>query len=892
MRKREQFKAQGGEVLLGALQLCRAMCKPLGLHSAYLSLLIHLVKKTSLFDRAYYLETNSDVAESEMPPLRHYVTFGDREGRSPMAFFDPTYYRSQTSSRLNRINALLHYAYVGRYRRISPSPWFDVEFYLANNKDVARAGVDPVLHYLKWGGFEGRQPCAQFDGAYYLRAYPEVADARVNPLLHYLLRGRQEGRSTLPGQFGDGNSTTKAGSIARLSQPGAESWSDLEPRANIDHAEVDVVVPVYKGRVETLRCVYSVLAAVCRTSFELVVINDASPEPELVDELNRLADRKLFTLITATGNRGFVKSANQGMQLHGDRDVVLLNSDAEVYDGWLDRLRSAATRNERTGTVTPLSNNATICSYPHFLSDNPFPLELGYAELDALIAEVNSGAEAETPTAVGFCMYIKRACLRSVGLFDEETFGKGYGEENDFCQRAIRKGWRNIIAADVFVRHWGSASFQGEKAKRLHHALQLLDKRYPNYHTDIREFIARDPIRDARRRIDWARLARMRREKNVLLVCHNRGGGTERHVQEDIQRLTAQNYSVYVLRPAPGEPKHGRLSHSSIKWLPNMPPLALTETNVLPDLLQELSIAEVHTHSLVDFAPETPEYLIATVRALGAKWEANIHDYEVICPRINLADENGRYCGEPDDRQCNKCLADRGSDFNVQNIRAWRAMHERMLMAADNVLVPNEDVAKRLSRYSPRVRFEISPHDDIDSRALVIRTPQYQDGDSLRIVVIGAVSKLKGFDVLLACARHAQQANLPLDFVVMGYGLNDRLLRSAGVTITGKYRDQDAADLLCKLQPHAAWLPSLWPETYSYTLSLALEAALPVFAFDIGAIAHRLRIHRMTEGLMPLEWVDMPAQINARFLHQTAGREWTNSHIDARHTEKFNVRPV
>ena len=136
---------------------------------------------------------------------------------------------------------------------------------------------------------------------------------------------------------------------------------------------VDVIVPVYKGRAETLRCLYSVLAASCSTSFELIVINDASPDEQLVKELQRLAGQGLVHVAGKFAESRLCPYCQSWHGLHQDRDVVLLNADTEVFDGWLDRLQQAASRHPRTGTVTPLSNNATICSYPRFLQDNPFP---------------------------------------------------------------------------------------------------------------------------------------------------------------------------------------------------------------------------------------------------------------------------------------------------------------------------------------------------------------------------------------------------------------------------------------------------------------------------------------------------------------------------------------
>jgi GT2 family glycosyltransferase/glycosyltransferase involved in cell wall biosynthesis len=633
-----------------------------------------------------------------------------------------------------------------------------------------------------------------------------------------------------------------------------------------------VVVPVYKGHLETLRCLHSVLVARTSTPFELVVINDASPDKKLAADLEQLAEQGLFTLYRNSSNRGFVYTANRGLRLHPQRDVVLLNADTEVFDGWLDRLVSAANRNERTGTVTPLSNNATICSYPQFLQDNPYPLELGYAELDGLAAAVNAAEEVEAPTAVGFCTYLRRVCLDDVGLFDEETFGRGYGEENDFSLRASARGWRNVIVGDVFVYHSGSASFQGEKAKALHTAMAILGKRYPTYHSDVAAFIDRDPLAEWRRRLDWGRLCRLSREKNVLIIVHGRGGGTERHVQEDIRAFKQRGYGVYLLRPVPALPTHFELSHHATKTVPNIRPFAIADTARLGQALRELQITDVHTHSLIDAVPDAPKHVTDLVRAIDARWEANLHDYKVMCPRINLVDERGRYCGEPSEAACNRCLESRGSIFGRPDIREWRVMHRRALHAADAVLVPDADMADRLLRYFPEVDFKVSPHDDVDESQIEISLPRLDSGEDLHVVVIGAISEIKGYDVLLACAKDAKKRRLPLRFTLMGYSVNDRQLEKAGVQVTGRYLEGQGLSLLRSLEPHVIWLPSLWPETYSYTLSLALQVSRPVFAFDIGAIAARLRRLGQADMLVPLLISDSPQALNARLL--ACRRRW------------------
>ena len=163
-------------------------------------------------------------------------------------------------------------------------------------------------------------------------------------------------------------------------------------------------------------------------------------------------------------------------------DVVLLNSDTIVTAGWLDALRRCADADPRIGTITPFSNNAEICSFPRFCEDNPWPLG---DDPEPRRAPRSPRAAVPTypdlPTGVGFCMYVRRALLDAIGAFDM-AFGAGYGEENDFCLRAARAGWRNVLADDAFVVHTGGRSFAGQKdAARRRRNMALLLERHPHY---------------------------------------------------------------------------------------------------------------------------------------------------------------------------------------------------------------------------------------------------------------------------------------------------------------------------------------------------------------------------------------------------------------------------
>ena len=106
---------------------------------------------------------------------------------------------------------------------------------------------------------------------------------------------------------------------------------------------VDIIVPVYRGLADTRLCIDSVLASTNQSAWRLVVINEASPEPEVTAWLReRAAQDSRITLLENRDNLGFVGTVNRGMALSDSNDVLLLNSDTEVAGDWLDRLRQAA----------------------------------------------------------------------------------------------------------------------------------------------------------------------------------------------------------------------------------------------------------------------------------------------------------------------------------------------------------------------------------------------------------------------------------------------------------------------------------------------------------------------------------------------------------------------
>lgn len=264
-------------------------------------------------------------------------------------------------------------------------------------------------------------------------------------------------------------------------------------------AEVAVVVPVYDAPELVERCLDAVLARTAGRA-RLIIVDDASPDPRIAPLLARYAGVAGVEVLRNATNRGFTATANRGIDAAGRADVVLLNADTEVGPNWLSGLRRAACSHDDVGTATAVSDNAGAFSVPELEQANELPPGWSFERAARALWQQAGLAYPQLPTGNGFCLYIRRAVIERVGKLDEAAFPQGYGEENDFCQRAARAGFRHLVAGNVLVRHARSASFGEERRRSLGEAgMAVLRERWPDYEAEV----GRTLFSFERRVLDW-----------------------------------------------------------------------------------------------------------------------------------------------------------------------------------------------------------------------------------------------------------------------------------------------------------------------------------------------------------------------------------------------------
>jgi GT2 family glycosyltransferase len=600
-----------------------------------------------------------------------------------------------------------------------------------------------------------------------------------------------------------------------------------------------VVIPVHNGGPVVAACLSSVLASV-PDDVRVLVIDDGSSDPAVIGTLDELHAQRRIGLHRHATALGFPASANAGLRIARGRDVVLLNSDTLVPLGWIERLRAAAYAAPDIFSVTPLSNDAGIVSYPGPAGTNPKPDQAETNRLDRLAERANGCSAVDIPVGVGFCLYLRRDGLNAAGAFRTDVFARGYGEENDLCLRARRLGWRNVALTGLFVGHHAGTSFGSDAIHLRQRNARLLQALHPGYDELIQQYLRADPLAPVRRAIDllaWKQRGKQWRQA-AILITHDDGGGVEHQIRRIAATHAAGGRRPILLRPAETSAQQPAIAvrDGADDSLPNLVFAMPAELPLLTSLLRSARADRIEVHHLASYGSDIYEL----TAKLALPYDVHIHDYAWVCPRISLVAAFNRYCGEPDLADCEACIANNGhflkEDIGVGDLRRRSG---RFLAKARQVVVPADDVGQRLRRYFPDLQTTTIPHED-DTAAF--DSPRTAPPGRARVCVVGAVGVHKGYDILLACARDAQQRDLDLEFVVVGHTIDDaRIMATERVFVTGEYGSGEAAGLIAAQNCALGFVPSVWPETWCLTLGEIWRAGLNAAAFDIGAPAERIR---------------------------------------------------
>lgn len=620
----------------------------------------------------------------------------------------------------------------------------------------------------------------------------------------------------------------------------ADANLDGKTSSSLENVPVTIILPVFNA-LDLLPEVLERVITHTDLPFELVVIEDCSTDPNvrpfLRDWCTRF-DRKAhgrIRLIENNENLGFIGSVNRGFEhaVARGHHVLLLNSDAFVPKDWASRLVRPLVEHLRVATVTPMSNDAEIFNAPVICQR--VPLKQGTCDrIDAVAASfVPDAALADAPTGVGFCMAMHKDALRAVPRFDA-IFNPGYGEEVDWCQRVAKKGWRHLGHGGVFVEHRSGTSFGSDRKIRLVAAHnKIVSERYPQYDRSVQDFIARDPLAAPRLALALAWAAEECDGALRVYLAHTLGGGAEFYLKRRITQDLEQIGFALVIR-AGGKcawqlefhTRHGvtRGATDSKHFLRRLVAL-LPRRQVVYSCgvgAQDLS--------------ELPTLLVDLAAGSNSSLDILFHDYLPLSPSYTLLDSDGQYQPvTPMQRTQDRAHFYHRPDGQLVSLPEWRRAWHTAMLRAERLTVFSDSSRKIVADAFPEARHKIKvvPH-AVALKPCHLRPRVGADGKPV-IGVLGAIGLQKGAKVLQRLS-HALEKSGAGHLAVIGY-MDPAYPLAESAKIHGPYEIRDVPDLARRYGVSCWFIPSIWPETFSYTTHEALATGLPVWSFDLGAQA-------------------------------------------------------
>ena len=599
---------------------------------------------------------------------------------------------------------------------------------------------------------------------------------------------------------------------------------------------IDIVIPVFNG-FKYLKDLFNSIFKNTNINYRLIIVNDCSTDENVYNYLKTLSNEeypycKEIILLNNNENLGFIKSVNKGCN-YVKNHFVLLNTDVIVPTDWLNRLMYPIIINNNIASVTPFTNSGTICSFPIFCQDNELFLNLDVKTLDNIIKTTpKSVSYKEIPTAVGFCMAINKNVFDNVGDLDT-IFGKGYGEENDWCMRASEKGYKHLIACNLFVFHNHGGSFVAEEKKSLlEKNLNILANRYPFYNKMIAEYVSKDEIKPIRYYNIIKILFEQKNLKTNIVFTHNIGGGTEIYLTNYIKDKIDNEIFIIIKEYSLLDFYHNKSKYIfNLKYKNIDIELIFYNLYEIMTILDSFNIKTINNIIINHLISFNLNKIVFFILNLKNKYKAEIifkvHDFLAICKRHNLLYKDKYFCDIPKDFSiCKECL----NDFDIEEYRKY---FEVLLINSTIETFSNSSKNLIMKAYKNvnSNNIIVNPHkiDWINRKA-----KNTNNTNDLRVGILGIISFHKGFFILEKLLNLVKEDNITFYSFGQCDLVNNKLIN------VGEYNHNNIVDLVDQYDIDVFIMTSIWPETFSYTTEEIILMDKPIIIFNLGAPAERV----------------------------------------------------
>jgi GT2 family glycosyltransferase len=605
---------------------------------------------------------------------------------------------------------------------------------------------------------------------------------------------------------------------------------------------IGVVIPVYKmtdyldKNLGIIKKYYP--------DIDVVVIDDSGHQSLVLKE-----DSPNITIIRNKDNLGYTKSINIGIKnlmMQNKKYIYTLNSDVLIDKSFFCKIQRKMRKN-RIASVTALSNGKTDydINLPN-IAEETLILENSNKSLE-IISRYFNNTSYSTPTSIGYaCAYSSKA-LRKVGLFDENKFPAGYGEENDWSLRATSKGFKHLMALDTVVIHKKSHSFGHRSIPLKNFGLRKVHDDYPVYSRYIENMAKLNRVIQKLSILNILNLQIF--TDNYLFISHGLGGGAtqfENEMDDEVRISFLQSgkcgYRVHFIS------SHTKQNRFRIEIRVE------DQTNIIEDLsfedgleiIRKFNFKKVYLGAL---SGNNNRYFLSRVALENIcdwikinNFETNliVHDFYSICPSYTLIDYKATYCDVPEIKVCESCIIKNSfaatpidfmsmedwrdlfiKFFELENIKiiCWTENSRNLLIKTYGSLVTNKTVI-----VNPKIYMNVSDN--------AYRT--------VKIASVGSLNYAKGSSLIIELANKFQNTFGKFKYEFSHFG-GSEFIDNSNIHYHGRYQRYELQKLLIEKEINFLIIPSLWPETYAQVVDEVSNLGLPIICLSLGGIYDRFK---------------------------------------------------
>lgn len=828
----------------------------------------------------------------------------EEQGRIRAEFDELFYTRSYPEVTTTWGDAFTYFLSEGWRQGHDPNAVFSTSEYLALNRDVAAANMNPFAHFVLYGRKEGRRtkranrrvsvaPAvkreprnegqappslpsdhiyktiqAEFDAAYYFQQHPEIAGENVDPIQHYIKEGYRKGlnpnKKFNTSYYLEANPDVERAQVnpfyhyltsgkaeGRFPSPvrhgNRTSFFSLlstlpeEPLAcAVTARDATIIVPIYNNFDDVSALIESLHRTV-EDETCVVLVDDCSPDARMAPLLSFWASkRKHWRFIQNSENLGFAHSVNRGIALAEGHPIVV-NSDVQLPPGWVQRILQPILSNpESVASVTPFSNHSSLTGFPHPRSEVALSEVGDLREIDSAFRKIKL-VDIDLPSCVGFCVAMNRGVVDKLGAFDGESYSRGYYEDTDWGQRAVAAGYRNVVCTNLFVHHGtDSKSFSIRQRRELSEHNRKILLKKFPHYA-----VAERQFHEIDRLFEIRVAAevaveRSRAKSALLMIDHSWGGGANDFSARFRDKLIAEGALV----------AHMILDRTKVllrvHYGQNTREVEAQYGESVWKIAAFLNVDRIIVNGI--HGAENTQDVLKHLARLAERYATTVytHDFLAVCPSIFLLKRGHTHCGVPEITQCQACYFDNPNiKYDSFNIVEWRRSWSMLLTRAADILVFSESSKELLRRGFPHLSSQTIRVVSAEYAVNLPVVPLPPVDSTLRIGVVGTMNTHKGSRIVLHLVNYIRNNLIGAKVSVVGAWYDTPPPKA--LSINGPYRIAELPLILQNEKIDVVLFPSVCPETFSGTLSELFAMRVPVVSLPLGAQGERVSQYEFGE---------------------------------------------